>query len=71
MTAILTACDLAVQNMMHMLKMEIETDLQSFLLQTNADLNMAVDFVCDRFDLDCTDELIDIVADVVEAHYGC
>ena len=52
------------------LKELIETDLQSFLLDTNADLNDAVDWVCDRYDMSATDELIDVVADVVEGHYG-
>ena len=63
-------CTMAMQTDMQILKLQIETDLQSFLLDTNADLNDAVDWVCDRFDLDASDELIDFVADVVEAHYG-
>ena len=61
---------MAMQTDMQILKLHIETDLQSFLLDNIADLNDAVDWVCDRFDLDATDELIDFVADVYEAHHG-
>ena len=63
-------CTMAMQTDMNILKLHIETDLQSFLLDTNADLNDAVDWVCDRFDLDATDELIDFVADVHDAFFG-
>lgn len=63
-------CTMAMQTDMQILKLHIETDLQSFLLDNIADLNDAVDWVCDRFDLDATDELIDFVADVYEAHHG-
>ena len=63
-------CTMAMQTDMNILKLHIETDLQSFLLDTNADLNDAVDWVCDRFDLDATDDLIDFVADVHDAFFG-
>ena len=63
-------CTMAMQTDMQILKLHIETDLQSFLLDTNADLNDAVDWVCDRFDLDATDDLIDFVADVHDAFFG-
>ena len=63
-------CTMAMQTDMNILKLHIETDLQSFLLDTHADLNDAVDWVCDRFDLDASDELIDFVADVHDAFFG-
>lgn len=61
---------MAMQTDMQILKLHIETDLQSFLCDNISDLNDAVDWVCDRFDLDASDELIDFVADVYEAHHG-
>jgi len=63
-------CTMAMQTDMNILKLHIETDLQSFLLDTHADLNDSVDWVCDRFDLDASDELIDFVADVHDAFFG-
>ena len=52
------------------LKNLIETDLQSFLCDNLADLNDAVDWVCDRFDLSATDDVIDAVYDVFDEHNG-
>lgn len=52
------------------LKNLIETDLQSFLCDNIVDLNDAVDWVCDRFDMSATDDLIDAVYDVFEEHNG-
>jgi len=31
---------------------------------------MCVDFVCDRFGLDCNDELVDFVADCHDEFFG-
>lgn len=53
-----------------MLKLMIETDLQSFMCDTMLPLEDCVDWVCDRFDLDASDELIDFVADVYDAFHG-
>lgn len=63
-------CTMAMQTDMQMLKMMIETDLQSFMCDTMFPLEDCVDWVCDRFDLDATDELIDFVADVYDAFHG-
>lgn len=66
----LDPCTIAMQTDMNILKLHIETDLQSFLLDTHADMNDAVDWVCDRFDLDATDELIEFVCDAHDAFFG-
>lgn len=47
------------------LDLDIASELFAFCEEfQNADLNDCVDFICDRFDLDCTDDLIDAVADL-------
>ena len=45
-------------------------DLRSFMCDNICDLNDAVDFVCDRFDVNATDDLIDAVADEFDAFFG-
>ena len=39
------------------------TDLQSFMFDTMASADMAVDWFCDRHDVSATDEVIDFVVD--------
>ena len=56
-------CTYAMQNDMNRLKEEIASDLANYMLEMMPDLEMCVDWVCDRFGLNCTDELIDFVAD--------
>ena len=42
-------------------------DLQDFMFDTMCNAEMAVDWFCDRFDVNATDEVIDFV---VDAHFG-
>ena len=42
-------------------------DLQDFMFDTMASAEMSVDWFCDRFDVNATDEVIDFV---VDAHFG-
>jgi hypothetical protein len=47
-----------------LLDLEIASELIGFMSNfENADLNDCVDFICEKFDVDATDELIDAVAD--------
>ena len=52
------------------IKEEIASDLQSFMCEMMPDLEMCVDWVCDRFGLDCTEELVDFVADCHNQFFG-
>ena len=46
------------------LDLEMTAELIGFMNDfENADLNDCVDFICDKFDINCTDELIDSIAD--------
>ena len=63
-------CTYAMQNDMNRLKEEIASDLANYMLEMMPDLEMCVDFVCDRFGLNCTDELIDFVADCHDEFFG-
>ena len=42
-------------------------DLQDFMFDTMCSADMAVDWFCDRFNVNATDEVIDFVCD---AHFG-
>lgn len=42
-------------------------DLQDFMFDTMCNAEMAVDWFCDRHDVNATDEVIDFV---VDAHFG-
>ena len=42
-------------------------DLQDFMFDTMASSEMAVDWFCERFNVNATDEVIDFV---VDAHFG-
>ena len=63
-------CTVAMQADMNRLKEEIASDLENYMLEMMPPLDMCVDFVCDRFGLDCTDELIDFVADCHDQFFG-
>jgi predicted esterase len=46
------------------LDLDLASDLFGFLDEfQNADLNDCVDFICEKHDIDATDELIDEIAD--------
>ncbi len=46
------------------LDLEMTAELIAFMNDfENADLNDCVDFICDKFDMSATDELIDQIAD--------
>jgi len=49
---------------------EIAPTLREFMCNNHTDLNDAVDFVCNVFDLDATDELIDQIADEFDSFFG-
>ena len=49
---------------------QIAPALREFMCNNHTDLNDAVDFVCNVFDLDATDELIDFVADEFDSFFG-
>ena len=46
------------------------TDLQSFMFDTMASADMAVDWFCDRHNVNATDEVIDFVVDAHFAFFG-
>jgi hypothetical protein len=50
--------------------LEIAPALRDFLCNNQTDLNDAVDWVCDVFDLNATDELIDQIADEFDSFFG-
>ena len=60
----------AMQSDMTRLKEEIASDLDRFLVEMMPDLEVSVDWVCERWGLDCTDELVDFVADCHDACFG-
>ena len=45
-------------------------DLQDFMFDTTASADMAVDWFCDRHDVNATDEVIDFVLDAHDAFFG-
>ena len=49
---------------------DIAPALRDFMCNNHTDLNDCVDFVCDAFDLNATDELIDQIADEFDAFFG-
>ena len=53
-----------------MMKDYIQDDVNGFLLDTHSDLEDTVDFVCDRFGLDVTDELVDVIEEIREEFFG-
>ena len=45
-------------------------ELQDFMFDTMCSADMAVDWFCDRFDVNATDEVIDFVVDAHFAFHG-
>lgn len=54
----------------HMFDLEIAPALREFMCNNYTDLNDCVDFVCNVFDLDATDYLIERVADEFDSFFG-
>ena len=46
------------------------TDLQSFMFDTMASADMAVDWFCDRHEVNATDDVVDFVVDAHFAFFG-
>ena len=63
-------CTYAMQSDMRQLKEMIASDLANYMCEMMPSLNDCVDWVCDRFALDATDELIDFVADCHDEFFG-
>jgi predicted neutral ceramidase superfamily lipid hydrolase len=63
-------CTYAMQSDMNRLKEMIASDLANYMCEMMTDLNDCVDWVCDRFGLDATEELIDFVADCHDEFFG-
>ena len=63
-------CTYAMQSDMRQLKEMIASDLANYMLEMMPPLDMCVDWVCDRFALNATDELIDFVADCHDELFG-
>ena len=49
---------------------KIAPALRDYMCNNYTDLNDTVDWVCDTFDLNATDELIDQIADEFDAFFG-
>lgn len=49
---------------------QIAPALRDFMYNNHTDLNDAVDWVCEVFDVNATDELIDFVADEFDSFWG-
>ena len=49
---------------------QIAPDLRDVLCNNYTDLNDAVDWVCYTFDVNATDELIDLIADEFDSFWG-
>jgi hypothetical protein len=69
-TPFLDPCTIAMRADMNQLKEEIKSDLETFMLEMMPDLEICVDFVCERFGLDCNEELIDFIADCHDEFFG-
>jgi hypothetical protein len=54
----------------HQFDLEIAPALRDFMCNNFCDLNTCVDWVCEVFDINATDFIIDRVADEFEAFYG-
>ena len=67
---IIDPCTYAMQSDMQQLKEMIASDLANYMCEMMPSLNDCVDWVCDRFALDATDELIDFVADCHDEFFG-
>lgn len=49
---------------------EIAPALRDFMCNNHTDLNDAVDWVCEVFDVNATDELIDQIAEEFDSFFG-
>ena len=49
---------------------DITPALRDYMCNNYTDLNDTVDWVCDTFDLNATDDLIDQIADEFDAFFG-
>jgi hypothetical protein len=67
---LIQSLDRTLETLNLMMKDYIEDDLKGFLADTHSDPNDSVDFVCDRFGLSATDELIDVVFEIHEEFFG-
>lgn len=63
-------CSIALAADFQMMKLHMESDLQQYMCDTQLGVEDCVDWVCDRFNLDCTDDLVDWVFDVYDAFWG-
>ena len=66
LTDALLRCKVTCGNLWEM----IASDLANYMCEMMPSLNDCVDWVCDRFALDATDELIDFVADCHDEFFG-
>ena len=55
------------QKMNEMLKDEILSGLETFMFETMLPADMCIDWVCNQWNLNATDEVIDLV---VDAHFA-
>ena len=63
-------CASSMNNTQTDFQTDIAPALREFMCNNHTDLNDAVDFVCNVFDLNATDELIDLVADEFDSFFG-
>jgi len=49
---------------------QIAPALRDFMCNNHTDLNDTVDWVCEVFDVNATDELIELVADEFDSFFG-
>ena len=63
-------CTSSMNNTQTDFQTDIAPALCEFMCNNHTDLNDCVDFVCNVFDLDATDELIDQIADEFDAFFG-
>jgi hypothetical protein len=54
----------------HQFDLDIAPALRDFMCNNHTDLNDCVDWVCEVFDVNATDWLIDRIADVYEEFFG-
>ena len=67
---LIQSLDRTLETLNLMMKDYIQDDVNGFLLDTHSDLGDTVDFVCDRFGLDVTDELVDVIEEIREEFFG-
>jgi len=67
---LIQSLDQTLETLNLMMKDLIQDDLNGFLCETHSDLNDSVEFVINHFNLDITDELIDVVSEIHEEFFG-